>query len=93
MSGVMAVNADDPEQFIGFACGDANTVHFVFVKEIFRGLGIGRLLYDAIGRPTQYSHYTKNAKHLTRGMEFNPYTFYKGSNHVQGNQAYADLSG
>jgi hypothetical protein len=83
LSGVVAINEEDEGQFIGFACGNSEVIHFIFTKEIFRGLGIARSMWKALGSPKVYSHVTKlTQKLIDKTFSYNPYAFY-GGNHVK----------
>ena len=43
----VAVSADDHEQILGYVCHEPNkVVHYIFVKETFRRLGVGRVLLN-----------------------------------------------
>ena len=73
---MIAVNAEDEDQFIGFACGDEFYVHFVYVKEMFRRLGLGRQMWNYIGASYTYTHITQDSrKILTKQFSYNPYPF------------------
>ncbi len=77
LGGYVAVNNEDSEQFIGFACGSSQVLHFIFVKEIFRKLGIAKMLYEKLGSPKTFTHITKDSiKLIDKTFTFDPYQFY-----------------
>lgn len=50
----VAVIADDPDIFVGWACAEAvdpdvGCLHFMFVKKKFRGCGVARTLLASVG--------------------------------------------
>lgn len=72
----MAVNSEDEDQYLGFIASEGDVIHFIYVKEVFRKLGIGRMLWEAAGKPKTYTHNIKNTKNLIdRSFVFNPYLF------------------
>jgi GNAT superfamily N-acetyltransferase len=70
---VVYVPDEDDDAVIGWACGDARTLHYVYVRSEFRGGGIARELFGALGSPRCYS--LKPASPRVRvpdGMRFTP---------------------
>lgn len=56
-----AVVATVPESaflIMGYGVFEENKLHMIYVKHIFRRLGIGRNLYDHMGRPRTVTHCT-----------------------------------
>lgn len=90
---IVACNAQDPEQIYGYilaqsrpgdAQGDVLVVHWVYVKQPFRNLGIAKQLFAKLSslpgeRPTaavQYTHRVKTVDRLLQSyphVTFNPY--------------------
>jgi hypothetical protein len=82
LGGYVAVNDEDDTQFIGFICGNDQVIHFVFVKEIFRKLGIAKMLYVKLGSPKTFTHITKDSiKIIDKTFTYDPYLFYMENNH------------
>jgi GNAT superfamily N-acetyltransferase len=82
LHGYVAVNAEDADQLVGFVASRGDMVHFIYVKELFRGLGVARALFEAAGRPNTYTHITRGLRErLPRSMVFNPYRFFLGDNY------------
>lgn len=58
----VATPPDDLDLIIGWACGEAPVVHFVYVKPPYRGQGVARALVGAILSPNApvvaYTHRT-----------------------------------
>lgn len=76
MSGWMAVNSEDEDQYLGFIASEGDVIHFIYVKEVFRKLGIGKMLWETAGKPKTYTHNMKTTKDLIdRSFVFNPYLF------------------
>jgi len=77
----IAVNKHDSNQFYGYAVGTADCLHFIYVKKIFRRLGIGTILLKELNLPkrVEYSHYLAPIEHLMRRKEafYNPYWFFR----------------
>jgi GNAT superfamily N-acetyltransferase len=78
---LVAINEEDPDQFIGYLVHEDKCVHFVYVKAFFRKQGISSALLNELGaRWLEFSHIspviwrTKKFK-----FSFNPYKFYKES--------------
>jgi GNAT superfamily N-acetyltransferase len=76
LEGFMAVNSEDEDQYLGFIVSKENVIHFIYVKEVFRKLGIGKLLWETAGKPKVYTHNIKHTKNLIdRSFVYNPYLF------------------
>lgn len=73
---VLAVNPDDPDQFIGFIAFEPGLLHYVFVKDLFRRQGVASSLmaYADFDRSDTVVHtfYTPAARHLARVMRCKP---------------------
>jgi GNAT superfamily N-acetyltransferase len=79
----VACHRDDPTQILGYlACepdGEKPTVHFVFVKEAFRKMGIARRLFTKAGiniDACHFTHWTLPVDEFIRrwpGMTHDPY--------------------
>lgn len=47
---VIAQDAEDPGHLYGYVCAEPSTIHWVYVKGVYRGMGLGRaLLRAAVG--------------------------------------------
>jgi len=67
---------DDPNVILGFLVAYPTQIHFIFVKQVFRGLGIGRALYEAAGKPLIYTMKTSLIEPLLTkmpGLIYNPF--------------------
>ena len=65
----LACDPSDPDTVWGWVCSDLHCLHFLYVKNAFRGFGIGRLLLEKTGllleekirishrTPALYSHW------------------------------------
>jgi len=73
-----AVFADDPDTLIGWMCTEGTVLHYLYVKHVFRRIGIGtKLLASLPESPKFYSHLTYaglgfRAKRLPQAL-YNPY--------------------
>lgn len=45
---VIACSAEDHDAYLGWACGTRGALHYVFVRGICRGTGVGRVLVQAV---------------------------------------------
>lgn len=80
-STLVAVNASDHDQLLGWICGGggnyasgAEFVHWVYVKDAFRRMGLGLMLWKALGGPREYTMHTKNYyKFRELNLTFNPF--------------------
>lgn len=72
---LVCVAPDEDNQIIGYVVFDEDTIHFCYVKHVFRKMGVGKKLMAETGKPHFFSHYTKFAKYLNHGLIYNPYTF------------------
>lgn len=68
--------ADEPSAILGWACVVGVTLHYVFVKRDFRGLGLARMLLED-ARIAVYTHRPVNMRDAKWAHEwiFNPYVF------------------
>jgi hypothetical protein len=69
---------DDPDSIIGYVVYKDNAMHWIYVKSVFRNLGMARKLLTVFenGEPTSYSHFSA-AVHflLSDDCIFNPYSY------------------
>lgn len=78
--GKVACLPDAPEFIYGYAVSDGHFLHYLFVRNEFRGQGLGRALLDAVGMaagPLNITHLTPDfSQRLARGRTVaftNPY--------------------
>lgn len=72
----LIATTDDTDQICGYICFNGDTVHYIFIKTVFRRFGIANQLLDAANTLRQFSHFTKfTPMFKRRGLTFNPYTF------------------
>jgi len=67
----VAFNSEDEEQMVGWVCKERDILHFAYVKQAFRGYGIGRKL---VGDCTVASNWTDTPS-LLKSMEYKPEKF------------------
>lgn len=64
----LAVDPDDPNIILGWMCAEAPVLHYVYVKEAYRGQGIAMTLLAAVGLAAQKilpcSHWTPFAEQV-----------------------------
>ena len=63
----LAVKPDDPNAIIGWICFDAHQVHYVYVRNTYRRVGVARRLVALAGVPTtpiSATHLTKSARDI-----------------------------
>ena len=66
---------DDLTQIMGYIVFDAECIHYCFVKNVYRKLGVGRKLMEKSKAAKYFSHHTKHARFLNHGLRFDPYRF------------------
>lgn len=66
---------DDENQIIGYLVYKGDCLHFCYVKNVFRRIGIANKLMALAPGLKTYSHHTTYARHITGGMTYNPYRF------------------
>lgn len=75
----LAVDIVDPTVIFGFICTEGDTLHYLYTKRRFRGLGIARRLLAEAGMaegPKTFTHLTDTMVGLRRKWplaEYNPY--------------------
>jgi GNAT superfamily N-acetyltransferase len=67
-------NKEDEDQIIGYSIFDGAVLHYVYVKNFFRGFGFGKMLI-ADRHIEQVSHLTEDLKKLIKKPVYNPYLF------------------
>lgn len=68
---IIACPSDDLDTICGWACGDGgSTLHYVYVKEAYRGNGVCRGLLAGYRDPLTVTHLTH---HVPKNAVFNPY--------------------
>lgn len=80
---IVACNPQDPEQIFGYICAEKIDgifcLHYIYVKQSFRRLGIGKLLLNSFERDKEqasvFTHHTKIAERLAAkyNMVYHPY--------------------
>ena len=65
---------DEEDQIIGYIVFDEDSLHYCYVKQVYRKMGVAKELRSKI-IPRYYSHATTHAKYITKGLEYNPYKF------------------
>lgn len=77
---LVATPSDAPDIILGYAVLElpsapqgATCVHYVYVKQAFRQMGIASQLLRDLPQGSAYSHYTKACQWLFKGDTFNPY--------------------
>ena len=70
-----AVVAEMGSGLLGWAAGSAMLLHYVYVKQPYRGEGVAEALVVALGGPTKTTHWTRGAaRHKKRGSyEYQPH--------------------
>lgn len=76
----VACDAEDPDHIYGWICASKNadgsvTLHYVYVKHAFRGMGIGKRLFELVdtGKPFTYSHQGRLSDTLKARGTYSPY--------------------
>lgn len=67
---------DDLNVIIGYSVSDLGLLHYIFVKEAFREMGVAKSLYQWIESPTVFTHRTNSIeKILSKHAEliYNPF--------------------
>lgn len=66
----------EPTSICGWACFEAGTIHFVFVRPRWQKLGVARLLLEPFdAKPAVYTHKTRgvDSNRLPKEWMFDPY--------------------
>lgn len=53
---LVAANETDSWQVFGWSAYEGVAMHYVYVKGVYRRMGVGRRLFDACGRPPTATH-------------------------------------
>ena len=74
---LVCVAPDDENQIIGWMISLGECLHYIYVKQVFRQMGVAKALLNAPGPvPVKnYSHHTKYSKYLNKGLTYDPYKF------------------
>lgn len=80
-STVLVAETSQPGELAGFVCFDEAALHFVYVKDLYRRVGVGRqLLAACTARFATYWTYSARDCQLFRKYQFNPYLI-EGAKH------------
>lgn len=74
MTVMVCTPPDDENQIIGWLAGDQSALHYVYVKQVFREMGVAKALMNSCSFKS-YSHHTRFSKYLNRGLQYDPYKF------------------
>lgn len=66
---------DDDNQIIGWIAYDSNAIHYCYVKQVFRKMGVARALRTKALTAKSYSHHTRYSRYLNTGLVYDPYKF------------------
>ena len=73
----LAVESDAPEVILAYAVYEPSTLHYVYVKEQFRGFGLCRKLTEEANFPScpRVTHLTERGRQIFRrlGFIYSPY--------------------
>lgn len=72
---MVCVAPDEPTQIMGWIVFDDETVHYCYVKAMYRRMGIGKRLVASASSASKYSHHTKHSKYINKGLQYDPYKF------------------
>jgi len=74
---VVACMEDCHDQILGWLCHDGDIVHYLYIKQSFRGFGLATLLINEVGIPTPITvtHWTWRLWDIskTHSLVYNPY--------------------
>ena len=86
---LVACNPEEPSQVYGYIIGEEVdgifVLHFIYVKQTFRNMGVGKTLLDAWGHNKEkagvYTHHTRMADKLAAKYNFvyHPYLMFEVS--------------
>lgn len=75
---------DDEIVICGYICAQDDIIHYIFVKEVFRNLGIARKLIKHMEVPPTYTtHLTRMSEGLLVkfNLKYNPFLLFQGGNY------------
>lgn len=77
----IAYPVHEPTEILGWVCWTKETIHFVYVKNGYRKLGIASGLLDLHKSARYFSHPTRAGVQLAkkRQLRYNPYSLLKGN--------------
>lgn len=71
---IVACLPNDKDIIIGYLVYEAHAIHYSFVKESFRNLGVARSMFKEIYKtlllPVSYTHITNTAKPFSKSYDF-----------------------
>lgn len=68
---------DDTETIIGYVVYRGDKLHWIYVKSVYRNLGMARTMLTCFedGKPQSYSHYSPAVHFLFNDSVYNPYSY------------------
>lgn len=68
---------DDTETIIGYIVYRDDKLHWIYVKSVYRNLGMARILLTVFenGKPQCYSHYSPAVHFLFNDSVYDPYSY------------------
>lgn len=66
---------DDDNQIIGWVTFDNYAVHYCYVKQVFRKMGVAKALISRALTARSYSHHTRFTRYVNKGLIYDPYKF------------------
>lgn len=72
---LVACDPEYPSVVYGYCVQEGRTLHWVYVKRVFRRFGVARALLFTSGlfQCSEYSHKTKDAQYVVGSAVYNPY--------------------
>lgn len=79
---LVATTPEDPDTILGYLVHDPDVIHYVFVKEVFRKMGIARSLFHQSGRASAavITHRTFEMDEILKkhpDLIYNPFILFK----------------
>lgn len=77
---LVACHPDNSDIILGYMVSEPLVLHYAFVKESFRRLGVAKALYEASGMPLVLSHRTEAIQGIldTHSLVYDPFILFKG---------------
>lgn len=78
----VACDSSDPSLIMGYVVSSDRAIHWLQVKAVFQGHGLGRLLIGTVATPLYWSHDVQGAADLSvkfgMRLTYNPYRAWSG---------------
>lgn len=71
----LVATSDDSDQILGYLCHQGTRMHYIYVKHVFRRMGVAKAIVAAAKNPHTVTHWNTRLDHWNLDYTYDPYCF------------------